>query len=259
MNSKNKFLVVGNWKANPDTAKDAKQLFAGIKKQAGKMKNIETVICPSYLHLPILKPMAGNLALGAQDFFYEANGSFTGSVGYEALLDQKIKYAIIGHSERRAMGETDEIVGKKLLSAVSNSIRPILCVGEKSRDTDLAYLNIIKTQLVEAFSKVPKSKVQNVLVAYEPIWAIGKNATRDARPPEIKEVVIFIKRVIGDIYKTKSVPPIKILYGGSVDAKNAGYLMEDSGIDGFLVGRASLDAKTFGLLLGNINESSSRK
>lgn len=258
MNSKEKFLIVANWKANPDTVKEAKTLFAGIKRAAVKAKYVETVVCPSYMHLPIIKPMAGSIILGSQDFFYEPNGSYTGNVGYESLLDQKIKYAIIGHSERRAAGETDELVGRKVVAAVSNGVRPIICVGENDRDVHLEYLNLIKQQLISAFAGVPKAKVPSVIVAYEPVWAIGKYAARDPRSEEIKEVVIFIKRVIGDLYKTKSVPPIRILYGGSVDAKNARYFREGSGVNGFLVGRASLDAKAFGLILEAVHEKTSR-
>lgn len=251
MNSKKKFLVVANWKANPDSVKEAKKLYADIKKSTAKTKNVEVVVCPTYIHLPDMAPLAssGKVLLGAQDFFAQPNGSFTGSIGYEALLENKIKYAIVGHSERRAMGETNEIIAKKVLAALDNGISPILCVGESERGESLEYLNLLKNQLTDAFYKVPKSKVTSIVIAYEPIWAIGKNAKRNATSHEIQEIVIFVKRVIGDLYKTKSVPPIKIIYGGSVNAKDAGEILTEGGVDGLLVGHASLNAKNFGEIL----------
>lgn len=252
-----KTLVIANWKANPDSAKEAREIFAGVKKIAGKFRNLEIVICPSYVHLAELKKARGasSLALGAQDFFFEPRGAFTGEVGYEALLDTNIKYAILGHSERRAAGEDNEIISKKVLAAIANRVLPILCVGEPTRDENLGYLSFLKGQLVDAFYKVPKSKVTSVVIAYEPVWAIGKSAKRNATSAEIKEIVIFIKRVIGDLYKTKSVPPIKIIYGGSVNAKDAAEILSEGGVDGLLVGHASLNAKTFGEILKIADET----
>lgn len=257
MKSKKKNLVVANWKANPDSLRLAKDIFSQIKKQAVKNHNVETVMCPPVIYLESLKSLvSGNsFVLGAQDFFYEPSGSFTGYVGFEAMLDTKIKYAIIGHSERRGLGENNETINKKILAALSNSITPILCVGEIRRDANLEYLNFIKQQIVDGFYKVPKSKVQSVVIAYEPVWAIGKEAKRDVHPREVEEISIFIKRVIGDLYKTKSVPPIKIIYGGSVTPNNAEHLLEKGAIDGLLVGRASLNPKSFSEILSIANKT----
>ena len=219
-----KTLVIANWKANPDSAKEAREIFAGVKKVAGKFKNVEVVICPSFVHLAELRKARGtsSLALGAQDFFFEPHGAFT---------------------------------SKKVLAAIANRVLPILCVGESTRDENLGYLSFLKGQLVDAFYKVPKSKVTSVVIAYEPVWAIGKSAKRNATSAEIKEIVIFIKRVIGDLYKTKSVPPIKIIYGGSVNAKDAAEILSEGGVDGLLVGHASLNAKTFGEILKIADET----
>lgn len=249
---KHRPLIALNWKANPDSLKAAQKLFAATKTLAKKYKAFDFVACAPSVFLGGLKPTS-TVALGAQDFFWEPSGAFTGEVGFEALVDTKIRYAIIGHSERRAMGETDEMVGKKLLAALGNKVIAILCVGETSRDEKLAYLETIKTQLVSALQKVPKQFVKNIVVAYEPVWAIGKSATREATPEEVKEVAIFVKRVIGDLYRTKSVPPIKILYGGSVSHKNARMMLERAGVDGLLVGRASLDPKELGFMLQNLS------
>lgn len=253
MKMKEKLLVVANWKANPDSLRLAKSLVAGIKKNSIKSKNIETIICPPVIFLESLRAAIRPLSLGAQDFFPEPNGAFTGSVGYESLLETKVRYVIVGHSERRDAGETDVLINKKLKTALSVGLTPILCIGEKERTKEMTYLSVLKQQLVQAFHDVPKAKVRSVIVAYEPVWAIGKHAERSARPDEIKEVVIFIRRVIGDLYKTTSVPPIRIIYGASVDAGNAAYILEESGVDGLLVGRASLTPKAFNEIVSALN------
>lgn len=251
-----KKLVVANWKANPDTLKLAKENLNAIKKIAGKFKNVETIVCPPTIFLESLKSSAKPASLGAQDFFPEPNGAHTGFTGYSALLETKIKYAIIGHSERRAMGEDNIFINKKVKVALANGIKPILCVGESKRDPNLEYLGLLKLQLSEGFKDVPKSRVKDVIVAYEPVWAIGDSAKRDAKPSEIEEIVILIKRIVGDIYKTASVPPVKIIYGGSVSTNNAEDILRISGVDGFLVGRASLTPKVLGEIIKITSEIS---
>ncbi len=238
-------LIIANWKANPDSLKIAKSYLSAIKTIASKNKSVDIVVCPPIIFLESLKNSARPAVLGAQDFFPEASGAFTGSVGYEALLETKIQYAIIGHSERRAAGETDVVINKKVKTALAVGVSPILCVGEATRDQNLAYLAFLKNQITEAFKDVPKSRVAQIIIAYEPIWAVGAAAKRNAKPSEIEEIVIFIKRVIGDLYKTKSVPPVRIVYGGSVTSRDARDIMIESGVDGILVGRASLNGAAF--------------
>ncbi len=255
MKIKEKLLVVANWKANPDSLRLAKSLVSGIKKNSLKSKGVETVVCPPIIYLESLRPVIRPLSLGAQDLFSEPNGPFTGSVGYLSLMETKVRFVIVGHSERRAMGETDIDVNKKVITALSIGASPIICVGEKSRTDDMSYLGILKTQITEAFKGVPKSKVKDVVIAYEPIWAIGKNADRGATPSEINEVSIFIKRVIGDMYKTSSVPPVRIIYGGSVNPSNVESLIRESRVNGFLVGRASLTPKAFNEIVTAVNLS----
>ncbi len=252
---KEKLLIVANWKANPDSRKLALSILIGIKKAAAGKKHIDVVVCPPALYLESLRSAARPLALGAQDIFTEPNGAFTGSIGYEALRETGIRYVIIGHSERRAAGENDTHVNRKVRVALSLGMTPILCVGETKRD-NLEYLSVIKTQLVAAFKDVPKTRVKDVVIAYEPVWAIGKDAPRAARPDEVAEVVMFVKRVIGDLYKTSSVPPVRIIYGASVDAGNAAIIVAESGVDGLLVGRASLAPKSFSGILGALNDIS---
>lgn len=253
------YLLVANWKANPHTVREAKQIFTAAARAAARARGVELVVAPSYAHLSVLRAASRTAVLAAQDISLVADGPHTGIVGFEQLLDLKTRYVIIGHSERRAAGETNELVGEKCALAVSLGIRPIICIGEHTREVgSTEYLTTIKSQLVAAFHGVSKSKVRDIVVAYEPVWAIGRDAVRDARPDEIKEVAIFIRRVIGDLYETKSVPPLTIIYGGSVDAKNAAYILEESGVDGFLVGRASLEPKTFSAIISASHEIARR-
>ncbi len=245
MKSKEKFLIIGNWKANPNNLALARKYFSSFQKKISKYKNVDLVICPPFIFLEDLKKLSRGVVLGSQDFFYEPFGAFTGEVGYEALVSARIKYAIVGHSERRARGEDNEIVNKKLIACMGGNIKPILCVGEKDRDQEMSYLSFIKEQIETAFRGIPQSKVKNIVIAYEPVWAIGKNAKRDATPKEIEEIAIFIKRVIGDLYHTKSLPPVKILYGGSVNTKNVEKILGESGVSGVLVGSASLKPVEF--------------
>ncbi len=246
---KQKWLIVANWKMNPTTSKLAKQTFSSIKKIANKMRKVDTVICPPYIYIENLKTTGHRLTLGSQDIFAEPEGSFTGCVSYLQLKNLGIKYTLVGHSERRKMGETDEDVNNKIKASLRAIITPIICIGEEKRDEAGEYLKFLKDQLVDSLQGLPKTSIKDIVVAYEPVWAIGKEATRIITSKEIFETSIFIKKVLSDIYDTKSVPPTKILYGGSVDEKNIEEILKNGGVDGVLVGRASLDPKKFNEIL----------
>jgi len=242
---KRKWLIVGNWKTNPVSGKLAKQIFSSIKKTANKMRNVDTVICPPYIYLENLKTSGHRFFLGSQDLFYEPEGSFTGNISFLQLKNISVKYSIVGHSEKRREGESDEIVNKKVKASLRGMITPIICIGEKERDESGQFLKKLKDQLLIALSGLPKTSIKDIVIAYEPIWAIGAEATREPLVKEIFEITIFIKKILSDIYDTKSVPPTKILYGGSVDDKNIEMILKSAGVDGVLVGRASLDPKKF--------------
>lgn len=246
---KQKWLIVGNWKMNPVSGKLAKQIFSSVKKTANKMRNVDTVVCPPYIYMENLKTSGHRFVLGSQDLFVEAEGSFTGNISYLQLKNLGIKYSIVGHSERRAEGESDEDVNKKIKSSLRGMLTPIICIGEEKRDDAGEYLKVIKNQLVSVLQGLPKTSIKDIVVAYEPVWAIGSSANREILSKEIFETSIFIKKILSDIYDTKTVPPTKILYGGSVDEKNIESILKNGGVDGVLVGRASLDPKKFGEIL----------
>lgn len=244
---KNKKLIVGNWKMNPKSSVIAKQSFLAIKKGISSFKNVNTAIASPFVYLNKLsKNSSSILALGAQNISSEPEGAFTGEVSGPMLSDNKIKYVIIGHSERRKLGETDEQINKKIKMALKAKIIPILCIGENDREHGMWYLGKIKTQLEECLKGISKNLAEGIIIAYEPIWAISTTANRrDATPTDCEEMRIYIKKVLNDMFGMKTVEKIKILYGGSVDEKNAQGFLTEGGADGLLVGKSSLTPKKF--------------
>ena len=239
----------------PKSIKEAKETFTAIRKVAATLRDVQTVICPPALYLGDMKKLiTGHRAvLGAQNSATEQEGAYTGEVSPSQLSSMGVSYVILGHSERRAIGETDELINKKINAAFKAGLTVVLCVGEHTRDLDGGYLKFIGAQLVADLAGVAKKDLVKLIVAYEPIWAIGKNALRAAFPDDALEVSIFIKRTLADLYG-KNGESVSILYGGSVDAKNSADFLAKSNIDGLLVGRASLDAKVFGSILKQANE-----
>ena len=245
-----KKLIIGNWKMYPASVKDAQEKFKGIKKVASTLRNVQTVICPPFVYVSDLKKFVTGhrCVVGAQNAWFENEGAFTGEVSPAMLASLKLTYVILGHSERRALGETDEMVNKKVVAAVKAGLTIVLCVGETERDPDGEYLKHIATQIKIALKGITKKDLARIIIAYEPIWAIGKNALRAASTDDALEVTILIKKTLAELYaKEGSIVPI--LYGGSVDAKNAWEFLMKAHVDGLLVGRASLDPKVFGEIL----------
>ncbi|KKU81898.1 MAG: Triosephosphate isomerase [Parcubacteria group bacterium GW2011_GWA1_47_8] len=255
-----KKLIVGNWKMSPIHAKDAREKFVAIKKVASTLRNVQTVVCPPFIFMGDMKKLVSGhrCVLGAQNAWIENEGAYTGEVSPAMLASMGFGYIIIGHSERRALGEIDELVNKKILAAVKAGLTAIMCVGERERDPDGEYLKYIALQVRAALKGVQRKDLTRIVIAYEPIWAIGKHAVRAASTDDALEVSILIKKTLADLYGL-SAPTSRqagkdggsagILYGGSVDAKNAWEFLLKSHIDGLLVGRASLDPKVFGEIL----------
>ena len=213
-------------------------------KSASKLQKIEVVVCVPSIYLGRLKRFAKKIKLGAQNIFYGENGAYTGEISAEMVYSVGGRYVILGHSERRAMGETNEEINKKIKSALSAGLSPIVCIGEKERDENHEYLNLIKTQVEECLKGIAKTSISKAVIAYEPIWAIGKNAIREATPAEFLEMRIFIKKILSGMFGVKIKMP-RIIYGGSVNEKNIEDFIKLSKVDGFLVGRASLDPEKF--------------
>lgn len=233
-------LVVGNWKANPLTIDKAKELFLGVRKGARTIKNVETVVAPPFPFLDATNKLSttGRIGLGAQEVFYEQGGAYTGEVSLSMLQSVGVKYIIIGHSERRKMGVTDEVVAKKVELVLKHKLTAIVCVGEIKRDRNGDYLDFVRDEVKQICKAVTQSQLKNLVIAYEPIWAIGTGKT--ATPHDAYEMKLFIQKVITDTLGRAAVKKVRILYGGSVKKHNAEALLTEGEVDGFLVGGASL-------------------
>ena len=241
-----KKIIIGNWKMNPLTLKEAEKLFSGVIKGISGIKKTEVVICPPFLYLEKLtKIRTSKIKLGAQDSFYEDVGAFTGEISPVMLENAEIKYVILGHSERRVLGEANALINKKIKASIGAGLTPILCVGESVRDESHSYFNLVKTQLEECLDGVKKALIAKIIIAYEPVWAISSTVDRkDATPADSLEMSIFIRKILSDKFGSDA-GKTKIIYGGSVNEKDAEDFLKNGAVDGLLPGRASLDAKKF--------------
>lgn len=237
-----KFLIVANWKMNPKSVGDVERFMRVFKKHISKIKNTNVVIVPPFPYLSLI-PRSSRYVLGAQDLFWESEGSYTGEVSSSMLKGLGVRYVIVGHSERRRLGETDEAVNKKLKQALKTKLRPIVCVGESKRDAEGAFFGVIKKQVESAFYKVKVSQASRVVIAYEPVWAISPG--KPARPEDAREASLFIKKTIASLYGVKTAQKVLVIYGGSADGTNASAFLKEREITGLLVGRESLYAEKF--------------
>ena len=232
----NKKLIIFNLKMNLPVLADWRKI--GDSKA-------EVVVCPPFVFLEDVSRIISRSRLGAQDVFWANSARATGEVSPEMLKDLGASYCIIGHSERRALGETDDSVSKKLRAALAEGLTPIVCVGEKERDAEGRYFGILKAQLTASFSGITRAQFRDISIAYEPLWAIGKSAREAAEPRVIREMSIFIQKVLSDLYGEEAARLPRILYGGSVKPDNVKELMAQPDIDGGLVGGASLQLEEF--------------
>lgn len=243
----NKKMVVGNWKMNL-TVPESTVLIEKLKKELAKVKNTEVVICPSYLDIyPASKELAeSNLMLGAQDLFYEEEGAYTGEVSPVAL-SHFVKYAIVGHSERRRhFGETDKIVAKKAAAAVAHDIIPIICVGETLHEKEDGLSKVVvMSQLETALSHLTAAEIEEIVIAYEPIWAISTSGAIECKPEYAEKMAKNIRVLIKALYGEKTSEKVRVIFGGNVSDENTAELTKLNDIDGVLVGAASLDHSKF--------------
>ncbi|HEY4480240.1 MAG TPA: triose-phosphate isomerase [Candidatus Paceibacterota bacterium] len=252
---KKRNLVVANWKMNPKSPEEAKKIFNSTRNFAKKYKNVDVVVCPPFIYLDLLSRLnrPKNLILGAQNISTEEKGAFTGEISAPMLKNVGAKYSIIGHSERRAMGEDGNLIRKKMEMAFLNGITPILCIGENERDKDGSHLEVIKNQIKESLSGLQKRNLLGLLIAYEPVWAIGKSYREAMSPTDAHEAVLFIKKVSGEIFGRDVGDSLQVLYGAAIEAPNAKAMIDYGNVSGFLVGHASLEPEQFGKILEAVN------
>lgn len=240
-------LIVSNWKAYVE-AKDKAKLLATTATKLAKGSAHELVLCVPAPYVGLLSGTA-HIALGAQDISATLGGAVTGEVTAGAVASLGARYTIVGHSERRALGEDDALIAEKVRHALAQGLTPIVCVGERERDEDAQYLKIIRAQLTAVCEPLTQKERMEIVVAYEPIWAIGKSADEAITELDLREMVGYIRKVLGDFLPGKAPARVRVLYGGSAEAENAPVLAHETGIDGFLVGHASVDPVSYTALI----------
>ena len=243
-----KILVVANWKMNPATFREAKKLFDATKKAVEKAPNVSVIITPPAIYLRDLAVgYKGNkLSFASQNAHYETIGAHTGEISFAQAKDAGASYALVGHSERRAAGETNEDTGKKVAAAISHKLIPIFCVGESQRTKNGEHFSFVKEQLRAGLQDAPVAKISRVIIAYEPVWAIGGETTMS--PRDMHEMAIFIRKTIVEIYGDVG-HSMKILYGASVGEKNALPMLSEAPVRGFVVGHVSVNLERFTALI----------
>jgi len=250
-------VVAANWKMHPRSATDAQKLFAGVKRTAPHLAHPTTVICVPDLYLGLLADSYGGseIILGSQDVSLKTGtGSFTGEVSAEQTRRSGGKISIIGHSERRKLGETNKVVAKKASRALQSDLSVIVCIGEKSRDDEGEYLTFLKKQIQDVYSAVDRRFYNHITLAYEPLWAIGGGADKAITPHILHQTIGFIRKVLHQQVARGLGEDTNIIYGGSVKRDNARKLFSGTGVDGFLPGGASLDADHFCDILRIVND-----
>jgi len=239
-------LIAGNWKMNKTSA-DAVALVTDIVAAIGRQAEVDVVVCPPFTSIEaVAKPLDGStVKLGAQNMHHEASGAFTGEVSAPMLRALFATHVILGHSERRAyFGETDAFINKKVIAALKNQLKPILCVGETLAEREAgSTLKVVQTQLEACLEGVSKEQASSVIIAYEPVWAIGTGRT--ATPDQAQEAHAFIRKVLTEITDHATAEKVRILYGGSMKPSNAPDLLAQKDIDGGLIGGASLEPRSF--------------
>ena len=238
-------IIAGNWKMNK-TPEEAAELVRELVPLVADAE-AEVVVCPPFVCLDaVRKEAAGsNIKLGAQNVHFEKNGAYTGEISADMLLAMGVEYVIIGHSERRQyFGETDCTVNKRAKAALAAGLKPIICVGESLEEREKGVTNeLVGMQTKLALQGIPAEEMDKVVIAYEPIWAIGTGKTATAA--EANETIGAIRKAIAQVYGEEVASKVRIQYGGSMNPKNASELMAQSEIDGGLIGGASLKAEDF--------------
>ena len=241
-----KYLIAGNWKMNT-TASETDDLISEINSLVGQQTQVQVCICPPFTSLQKGSSLVEQteVLLGAQNMSAEPSGAFTGEISAEMLRDLYVNFVILGHSERRQyFGETNKSINLKVLAAVQNNLKPIYCIGETLEERESGNtLEVVKSQVKEGLANFPLSEVDNLVLAYEPVWAIGTGKT--ATDEMAQEVHAYVRGLLVDLFGDAAGSGVRILYGGSMKPENASGLLSQPDVDGGLIGGASLNAKSF--------------
>jgi triosephosphate isomerase len=252
MNKERKLIIAGNWKMNK-TAAEALALVKALKIELANIKEVDVVVCPPFTALADVAKavLESSIRLGAQNMSENGYGAFTGEIAAGMLKEFSVRYVILGHSERRQyQKESDELISKKAIAAHAASLRPIVCVGETLAEREGGLMQkVLTTQVRGSLAGLTPQQMDETIVAYEPVWAIGTG--RNATSAQAQEAHAFIRSLLAELFGEATARRVRIQYGGSVKASNARELMEQRDVDGALVGGASLDARSFSDIIKN--------
>jgi triosephosphate isomerase len=246
-----KTIVVANWKMNPRTMRDAKKLFEATRRAAESAKDVSVIVAPPAI---FLRDLATNykgkkLVLAAQNGHFQKEGAYTGEISMVQIKDAKAGAVIIGHAERRAMGETNEETRAKVNASLAQKLSPVFCIGEAKRSGSGEHFLFVKEQLQTGLRDVAPANLPKIIVAYEPVWAIG--ADKPMSTQQMHEMAIFIRKSLVGSHGEKAMNT-KIIYGGAIDETNAKDMRENGDVHGFILGRASSDAGKFTALMASL-------
>lgn len=246
-------LIVANWKAYIEDLERAKKLVALAKKSA-RTSACQIVLAPP---APFLSVLAGKnvskISFAAQDVSATLGGAYTGEVTAAMCAASGATYALIGHSERRALGDTYAIIAEKLTHVLAHDLTPILCIGESERDSDGRYLTYLREEIESALMPLTPKERGRIIIAYEPLWAIGKTVDQAIGANDLTEMTLYIRKILAELLPGKTSSRSLVLYGGSVESNNIRGLAGASRVDGFLIGRASVDEKSFAELVKQLS------
>ena len=252
MNKQRKLVIAGNWKMNKTVA-EAFDLVNGLKRELASIKEVDIIVCPPFTALPAVSQaiLDSNIRLGAQNMSEQNVGAYTGEIAAVMLKEFSVRYVVLGHSERRQyQQESDALIAKKALAAHTASLKPIVCVGETLAEREAGSTQaVVARQVKGSLAGLSKDQMEETIVAYEPVWAIGTGKT--ATTAEAQEVHAFIRRQLAEMFDEAVAKRVRIQYGGSVKPANARELMAQPDVDGALVGGASLEIRSFSDIVKN--------
>ena len=252
MQKDRKLIIAGNWKMNK-TAAEALALVTAIKRELANVKEVDIVVCPPFTALDRVSQelLNSNIRLGAQNMSENGPGAFTGEIAASMLKEFSVRYVILGHSERRQFQkESDDLIARKAAAAHASALKPIVCVGETLAEREGGIMEkVVGTQVRGSLAGLTKEQIEETIVAYEPVWAIGTGRT--ASPQQAQDVHAFIRKVLTEMFDETTAKRVRIQYGGSVKPSNARELMSLPDVDGALVGGAALEARSFADIIRN--------
>ncbi|HEU0011050.1 MAG TPA: triose-phosphate isomerase [Verrucomicrobiae bacterium] len=252
MDKERKLIIAGNWKMNKTVA-EALDLVGGIRRECRDVKEVDIVVCPPFTALSEVSKavLNTNVRLGAQNMSEHNYGAYTGEIAAGMLKEFSVRYVILGHSERRQyQKESDELVNKKALAAHAASLKPIVCVGETLAERESGQTEkVLQTQVRGSLANLSKAQMEETILAYEPVWAIGTGKTATAG--QAQEAQAYVRGLLAKLFDDATARKVRIQYGGSVKASNARELMSQPDVDGALVGGASLEDRSFADIIKN--------